>query len=206
LHPANDAGFQDSLRHFSRSGDPFKIRKLYEKMKLPVPRVQAIREADIAASSSRANDHTPLHVTRVNNPVQKMMRLAKRARDRPVPDLVGTPEERNYYSHKEQYERDPVYAAQCVKNGNVAEGAEDGTLWFRGTNNDTGEANVWCDADIEHDRLIARKAAGETYNNPQQPEQSRRLNPPSAKRKHSSSGGSWTKNEWWGQPSWKEDW
>jgi len=180
---------------------------LYEKMGMSVPKVQAIREADAAASSSRANDHAPQHVRKVNNPIEKMLRLAKRARERKVPELEGTPEERNYYSHKEQYEKDPIYAAQCVKNGHVAAGT-DGTLWFKGTDNDSlwPHSKVWCDADIEHDKIIARKEAGEVYNNPNQPEQSRRLNPASAKRKHCSSGGRWTRDETWGQHSWKRNW
>ena len=174
-------------------------------MNMSVPKVQAIREADAAASLSRANDHAPQHVRKVNNPIEKMMRLAKRARERKVPELEGTPEERNYYSHKEQYGKDPIYAAQCVKNGTVAAGT-DGTLWFKGTDNDSGQANVWCDADIEHEKIIARKAAGEVYNNPQQAEQSRRLNPASAKRKHCSSGHVWSREETWGQHSWKRNW
>ena len=186
----------------------FKIRMLYERVGISVPKAQAIREADAAASSSHANDQAPQHVRKINNPIQKMMKLAKRARERKVPELEGTPEERCYYSHKEYYERDAVYAAQCVQNGHVAAGNKDGTLWFKGTDNDTlwPHAKCWMDADVEYDKIVARKAAGEVYNNPNQPEQSRRLNPASAKRKHSSSGHVWTREETWGQQSWKGNW
>jgi len=208
LHPADDQGFQDSLRHFSRSGDNFKIRMLYEKFGRAVPKAQAIREADAAASSSHANDQAPQHVRKVNNSVQKKMKLARRARERKVPELEGTPEERCYYSHKEYYARDAVYAAQCRDNGHVPANSEDGALWFKGTDNDTlwPHAKCWMDADDEHEKMIARKAAGEVYNNPNQPQQSRKLNPASAKRKFNSSGNAWSKDETWSQQSWKRNW
>ena len=86
--------------------------------------------------------------------------------------------------------------------------SEDGALWFKGTDNDTSwpHAKCWMDADDEHEKMTARKAAGEVYNNPNQPQQSRRLNPASAKRKFNSSGNAWSKDETWSQQSWKRNW
>jgi hypothetical protein len=204
LHPVNKQGMEDCIRHFSKTGDAKRIRALYERMNLPVPKAQRKREADAEASTSGANRHTPTHVPRVSTSRQKMMRLAERAREQPVAQFVGTPEARCYRSHLEKYEMDPVYAQQCRDNGHVAWNAKDGILWFKGTCNETGERNVWRDADREQESIIARKQAGAIHNNPQQPENSRQ--PSANKRKHSSSSGSWTNNQWWTNSSWNKDW
>jgi hypothetical protein len=177
---------------------------VYERMNLPVLKAQRKREADVEASTSGANRHTPTHVPRVSTSRQKMMRLAERAREQQVTQFIGTPEARCYRSHLEKYEMDLVYAQQCRDNGHVAWNATDGILWFKGTCNETGEVNVWRDADRETDSIIARKKAGAKHNNPQQPANSRQ--PSGYKRKHSSSSGSWTNNSWWTNSSWKKDW
>jgi hypothetical protein len=154
---------------YSEQGDLKQIRNLSIRCDVKVSKSHVRREK--AEHEVRRNEVThdirkrvPIpsrELTNVAKPakfssIDKKMKYAKSAMRATHPDFP----ERNFYSHKERYDRDLVYgdgeyARLSRENGHCD---EDGILWFKGTNNETGARGVWLDADKEVLRNREREA------------------------------------------------
>jgi len=160
LAPCTKSGFDDLVRMYSEQGDLKQIRNLSIRCDVKVSKSHVRRET--AEHEVRRNEVThdirkrvPIpsrELTNVAKPakfssIDKKMKYAKSAMRATHPDFP----ERNFYSHKERYDRDlnygdGEYARLSRENGHCD---EDGILWFKGTNNETGARGVWLDADKE---------------------------------------------------------
>ena len=157
--PATKVGFDDWIRVYSTQGNIARMKELFEligpdlgvvKTKAQIRREYfghwpAAQVPRGILDSKSASEHISF--------AAKLMKMAARATKMDHTGIIDPenidqylvePGSRKFHNHMERYTHDIVYQRQCIDANEVG---KDGRLWFKGTDNVTGEKGVYVDAD-----------------------------------------------------------
>ena len=157
--PVNKTGFDDFIRVYSTQGDITRMKELFETigpdLGIAKTKAQVRREywehfpADQIPRGMLDRKSAAENLTFA----AKLMKMAARATNVNHTGIIDPentdqylvePGSRKFYNHFERYTHDLVYQGQCIDKNEVG---SDGRLWFKGTDNVTGQTGVYIDAD-----------------------------------------------------------